>query len=141
MYLLDTNVISEHRKAPAGKADANLVEWMASHPAAVLFISVVSIKEIELGVALLERRDGPQGEILRSWFERRVLPAFADGRILPVTLEIARRCCKLHVPNPRPELDAFIAATALVHNLTVVSRNTADFALLGVKLLNPWEPQ
>ena len=137
MYLLDTNVISELRKAYAGKADANVVAWADSVYAHDLFISVMSIQEIEIGVQRIERRDATQGRVLRRWLEERVLAAFAD-RILPVDLTVARAAAELHVPNPRPVHDALIAATGRIHHLTIVTRNTADFEATGVQLINPW---
>ena len=137
MYLLDTNVVSELRKAKSGKADAGVIAWAAGIPASELFLSAISVLELEMGVLLVERRDAAQGTVLRSWLDRHVLPAFAD-RILPVDAAVARRCARLHVPDPRAERDALIAATALVHELTVVTRNVSDFEATGVRLLNPW---
>ncbi len=138
MYLLDANVISELRKARAGKADRNVAEWASRVPVAQLFVSVIAIQEIEIGVLLSERRDPPQGKLLRVWLEAHVLRAFAD-RILPVDMDVARRSAELHVPNPRPVRDALIAATALVHGMTIVTRNVADFEPTGARILNPWE--
>jgi hypothetical protein len=89
-------------------------------------------------VLLVERRDRAQGKILRTWLEARVLPAFED-RILPIDTAVVRRCAPLHVPDPHTDRDALIAATALVHGLTVVTRNSSDFRRTGVKLVNPWE--
>lgn len=137
MYLLDTNVVSELRKAKAGKADRNVTAWAASVPASGLFLSAISILELETGILLVERRDPAQGAVLRAWVDDHVLPAFA-GRVLPVDTVVAQRCARLHVPDPRSDRDALIAATALVHGLTVVTRNVADFAPTGVALLNPW---
>ncbi len=137
MYLLDTNVISELRKAKSGKADKNVVAWSSSVPVTSLFISVISILELETGVLLVERRDSAQGAVLRSWINAQVLPAFAD-RILPVDTVVAQRCAQLHVPDPRSDRDAIIAATALVHGMTVVTRNVDDFESTGVEILNPW---
>ena len=137
MYLLDTNVVSELRKAKSGKADAGVIAWAAGLHASELFFSAISVLELEMGVLLVERRDAAQGVVLRSWLDKHVLPAFAE-RILPVDTAVARRCARLHVPNPRAERDALIAATALVRNLTVVTRNVGDFAATGVRLLNPW---
>jgi len=136
-YLLDTNVVSELRKAKAGKADPAVAAWAATVPAASLFLSVVTVQELEIGVLLVERRDAPQGRVLRAWLEDYVLPAFAD-RILPVDVAVARRSATLHVPDPRPVRDALIAATALVHGLSVATRNIADFELTGVPVVNPW---
>jgi len=138
MYLLDTNVVSELRKASAGKADADVTSWAKSVPAGSLFLSVISILELERGVLLNERRDSPQGATLREWLDHHVLPAF-HGRILPVDIAVAQRCAALHVSDPRSERDAIIAATALVHEMTVVTRNVADFRATPVQLFNPWD--
>lgn len=138
MYLLDTNVISELRKVRAGRADARVATWADSVEANDLYLSVITLQEIAIGVLLAERRDPEQGAILRAWFEYQVLPAF-DGRVLHVDSTIALRSAQLHVPDPHPVRDGLIAATALVHGFTVVTRNTADFASTGVALINPWE--
>ena len=137
MYILDTNVVSELRKAHGGSANAGVVAWAAGLPSAGFFLSVVTVLELELGVLLIERRDPSQAMHLRAWLDNRVLPAFAD-RILPIDESVARRCASLHVPNPRPERDALIAATALTHGMTVVTRNVNDFDSLGVPVVNPW---
>ncbi len=136
-HLLDTNVVSELRRVKAGKADPRVTAWAESVPVASLFLSVITMLELEMGVLLIERRDPAQGAILRAWFDGQVLPAFS-GRILAVDTAVAHRCAKLHVPDPRPERDALIAATALTHSLTVVTRNVADFEPTGVGTLNPW---
>jgi len=137
MYLLDTNVVSELRKAKTGKADKNVVSWAANVSSPCLFLSVITILELETGIQLLERRDPSQGSQLRAWLEGQVLPAFSD-RILPIDVLVAKRCANLHVPDQRSDRDALIAATALVHGMTVVTRNIADFQPTGVVLLNPW---
>lgn len=137
MFLLDTNVISELRKAGDGRADANVTRWLASVDAESLFLSVITLFELELGVLRLEKRDAAQGARLRRWMDTRVLPEFST-RILQVDRAVALRCALLHVPDPRSQHDAYIAATALVHGMTVVTRNEEDFAPMGVPMLNPW---
>lgn len=138
MFLLDTNVISELRKIRAGKADENVARWAGSLDTATLFVSVITVYELELGVLLAERRDRSQGATLRSWLDRRVMPAFRD-RILPVDEAVGRRAALCHVPDPHPINDALIAATALVHGMIVATRNTADFERTGARVLNPWD--
>jgi hypothetical protein len=139
MFILDTNVVSELRKAKHGKADANVSAWAASVPVGSLHLSAITILELETGVLLVERRDTKQGQLLRSWLDDQVMPTFHD-RILPIDAVVAQRCAQLHVPAPHAERDALIAATALVHGMTVVTRNVADFAPTGVSTLNPWLP-
>ncbi len=137
MFLIDTNVVSELRKAGDGRADAAVVAWCAQQSAATLFVSALTLMELEIGVLRMVRRDPAQGALLRRWMDERVVPEFAD-RTLPVDAAVALRCARLHVPDPRSERDALIAATALVHALTVVTRNVADFAAAGVPLVDPW---
>jgi toxin FitB len=137
MYLLDTNVISELRKAKSGKADNNVVAWANTISANRLFLSVITILEIEIGVLLVERRDPAQGASLRSWLNAQVLPSFAE-RVLCFDTAVAQRCAKLHVPDRRSDRDSIIAATALVHGMTIVTRNVDDFNSTGVDILNPW---
>jgi len=137
MFVLDTNVVSELRKVRAGKADRNVAAWAARVTTASLYLSVITVLELELGIRLLERRDSKQGALMRTWMEGHVMTAFA-GRVLPIDTPIAVQCAQLHVPDPRAERDALIAATALVHGMTIVTRNTADFAPMGVALLDPW---
>lgn len=139
MFLLDTNVISELRKAKTDRIDKNVATWANHVSTATLFVSVITLLELELGVLLLERRDAPQGAILRIWFNDHVLPAFS-GRTLEINTAVARRCAALHVPNRRSDRDALIAATALVHGMTVITRNVSDFAPTGVEIVNPWLP-
>ncbi|HLS69093.1 MAG TPA: type II toxin-antitoxin system VapC family toxin [Kiloniellales bacterium] len=140
MYVLDTNVVSELRKVRLGKADLNLAAWSETVDAAALFISVITILELEQGVVGIERKDAARGAILRSWLDQQVLPEFA-GRILPVDTAVAQRCARLHVPDKRGERDTLIAATALVHGMVVVTRNVADFEPTGVQTINPWSKQ
>lgn len=138
MYLLDTNVISELRTSRARRADPNVMAWANSVATTDLFLSVISVLEIEIGVLRYERRDPSQGATLRSWLDGQVLPTFA-GRILPIDANIARACARFHVPNPLPDRDAFIAATAQVNRKIVVTRNVSDFAPTGVEIINPWD--
>ncbi|ELP2195240.1 type II toxin-antitoxin system VapC family toxin [Salmonella enterica subsp. enterica serovar Champaign] len=137
MYILDTNVVSELRKARTGKIDTNVATWAESMEASDLFISSITIMELELGILSVERRDAMQGSLLRSWFEQHVLPEFS-GRTLPVDTAVALRCARLHVPDKRGERDALIASTALVHGMTIVTRNVVDFEPTGVSIINPW---
>jgi toxin FitB len=140
VFLLDTNVISELRKVRAGTADPQVARWAKQSEATQLFLSVITIQELEIGVLRMERRDAKQGRLLRIWLDQHVLPAF-EGRILSIDTAISIRSATLSVPDPLPVRDGFIAATALVHQMTVVTRNTTDFAASGVKLLNPWSAQ
>lgn len=139
MFLLDTNVVSELRKVRSGKADHNVARWADSVDAATMFVSVITIQELEIGTLLAERKDAHKGAILRAWMNQHVMPAFA-GRILPVDTAVAQRSATLHIPEPRPISDALIAATALVHGLSVVTRNVSDFEPVGVAFINPWQP-
>jgi hypothetical protein len=138
MYVLDTNVVSEIFKKNSRRANPDVIAWARGIPAINQFLSAVTLFELEMGVLLMERRDPRQGKMLRTWLEDRVLPAF-HNRVLAVDSEVARRCAALHVPNPRSYRDSLIAATALTHGMTVVTRNTGDFEATGVALLNPWE--
>lgn len=140
MYLVDTNVISEFRKILIGKADQNVSAWAKDKRTSTLFLSAMTCFELEYGALLLERRDVRQGRVLRSWLDHQIRVVFA-GRILPVDAMIARLSASLHVPDPRPERDAMIAATGLIHRMTVVTRDIADFKSMGVPVINPWEPQ
>lgn len=135
MYLLDTNVISALRRPD--RLPPEVAGWADNADADEFYISAISILEIEQGILAKERIDPATGEILRSWFRKDVLSAF-DDRIIPIDTDIALRCAALHVPDPQPERDGLIAATALVHSLTIVTRNVADFEKTGVGLLNPW---
>jgi predicted nucleic acid-binding protein len=136
MYILDTNVVSELRKAK--KADPNVRNWAHTLPAGSLYLSVISILELELGVLIMERRDKKQGGILRAWMDGHVLPTFA-GRVLAIDTAVAQRSAAFHVPDPRSDRDALIAATALVHDMTVVTRNVNHFQPMGVTVINPWQ--
>ncbi|WBA81518.1 type II toxin-antitoxin system VapC family toxin [Endozoicomonas sp. GU-1] len=138
MYLLDTNVVSELRKCSTGKGNASVGNWARTVTPNELYLSAITILEIEMGILLKQRKDPKQGAILRQWLNQKMLPAF-EGRILPLDTTIALACAQLHIPDPKSERDAMIAATAITHQLTVVTRNIDDFKHTGVKLLNPWE--
>lgn len=137
-FLLDTNVISELRKAGDGRADTNVTAWVAAQDATTFLISAITILDLERGVLSVQRRDPKQGGRLRKWLDDHVRPQFA-GRILPIDDAIATRCAQLHIPDRRNEADALIAATALVHNLSVVTRNVKDFHETGVVVIDPWQ--
>ena len=136
MFVLDTNVVSQLRRPE--RADPKVVAWALSMPVVSFFLSAITVLELELGALLMERRDKAQGLVLRSWIDEQIMPRF-EGRVLAIDAAVAQRCARLHVPNPRAERDALIAATALVHGMTVVTRNSADFESTGVRILNPWE--
>jgi toxin FitB len=138
MFLLDTNVVSELRKVRLGRAHARVAHWADTVDAAALFVSAVTVLELEIGVLLMERKDERQGRLMRTWLDDHVRPAF-HHRILVIDEAVALQCARLHIPDPRPERDALIAATALVRGMTVVTRNVEDFAGTGASVLNPWE--
>jgi predicted nucleic acid-binding protein len=136
MFLIDTNVISELRKRD--RAEPRVLAWADQSNEADFRLSCITLLEVRYGALLIQRRDPIQGNLMLAWFARDIVGAFA-GRILPIDESVAIACAALHVPDPKPDRDAYIAATALVHDLTVVTRNTRDFTGTGVKLFNPWE--
>lgn len=140
MMVLDTNVVSELRKVGDGRADPNLVAWLTDKDAGQFYLSVISLMELEIGILRIARKDDVKGALLRRWMEERVRPTFA-GRVLEIDEAVALRCAHLHVPDPRSERDALIAATALEHGMSIVTRNVKDFTPTGVPLINPWEPR
>jgi len=135
MYVLDTNVISELRHGKPQQSAA-VRAWAATVPASTLFMSAVTLLELEKGVLALERRTPPQGSALRTWLIG-VRTAF-EGRILPFGDSAAVLCAAMHIPNPKPDRDAMIAATAAEHSMTLVTRNVADFEGTGVRVFNPF---
>ena len=135
MYLLDTNVISELRHGKPKQSPA-VRHWAADKEMSRLFLSAITVLELEKGVQALEQKKPSQGSALRDWLDR-VKTAFAD-RILPFTEDTAIICAALHFPSPNPERDAMVAAIALQHRMTLVTRNTVDFENTGVGLINPF---
>ena len=135
MFLLDTNVLWEVRRLD--RTDPGVAAWADALDPSDLFLSAITILEIEIGTLMIGGRDQAQGTMFRAWMDNKVLPAF-EGRILPVDTAVAQACARLHVPNPKAERDALIAATALVHRLKLATRNVADFQPMGVGLINPW---
>lgn len=136
-YLLDTNVVSELRKVGDGKADLNVTTWLGAKDSRDLYISAITILELERGILSIQRRDIEQGSRLRTWMDSRVRPEFAE-RMISIDEAIATRCAHLHIPDRRNEADALIAATAIVHGLVVVTRNIHDFQGTGVVIVDPW---
>ena len=136
MFILDTNVVSELRRRT--KADRKVAAWAKVIPLSQMFLSVITSLELEKGTLLMERKDVRQGQQLRTWLDDQVMARF-DGRILSIDAVDAKRTARLHVPSPGSERDTMIAATALVHRMTVVTRNVADFSASGVTILNPWD--
>jgi len=135
MFLLDTNVVSELRR-PA-KAHPEVLAWARAQSADAFHLSAISILEIRIGILRVALKDATQAGILAAWLDG-ILNTFS-GRILPVDAAVALRCAEMHVPDPRGDRDALIAASALEHRLTVVTRNVADFEALGVPLFIPWK--
>jgi predicted nucleic acid-binding protein len=131
MFILDTNVVSELRKIGDGRADAAVTAWVSSIHVGKCYIAAVSLMELEIGILRVERRDATQGAALRRWMSLHVLPTFAD-RTCAFDAKVALECARLPVPDPRSERDSWIAATALVQGMTVVTRNVADVAATGV---------
>ncbi len=136
MFILDTNIISELRQGKANPS-SEVRAWASRHPVAQLYLSAISVLELEHGVMLLERRSPPQGGALRVWLDG--LRQSFSGRILPFNHRTATLCAATHVPNPRSERDAMIAATALEHGFGVATRNVSDFRGTGVVVVNPFD--
>ena len=134
-WLLDTNIISELRKGI--RANDRVRAWRQSIRQASLHLSVLTLLEVRRGIVLLERRDPQSAAHLAQWFRR--LKGEYRGRILPVTLHIAEVCSGLSPDQPLPAIDGLLAATAKAHDLTIATRNVADFARSGVPVENPFE--
>ena len=138
MYLLDTNIVSELRKLETGKIHPQVYRWIKSNGFTHTYISAVTLVEIQTGILSLARKDKAQAASLDNWFTNRLLPAYRT-RTLSVDTEVALICAQLHIPTKRPINDAYIAATAIAHNLTLVTRNVRDFQGLPLMLENPFE--
>jgi predicted nucleic acid-binding protein len=137
-FILDTNVISEFRKAASGRCHPCVKDWGENVDPEEMYLSVITIMELEVGYLSLRRRDQRQAAHVKAWISDYIPRVFGD-RILVLDDAVALVCAGLHVPDKRPERDAIIAATALHYDLTVVTRNIRDFTGTGVRLLNPWE--
>lgn len=140
MYLLDTNIISESRKLGTAKVDPHAANWFAVVDVETTFVSAMTIFELERGVKQMERRDTVQGAVLRRWFDDQIMTSY-EHRTLPLSRDVALICAGLHIPDPKSERDAWIAATAINAELTLVSRNVGDFANMDVSLINPFQQQ
>ena len=137
MYLIDTNIISEMRKIRHRKADPKLTAWVNSINSSLFYTSIVVMMELQRGVMGKHRTDPEQGKRLQQWFDISVKAIF-DKRVLYINDHIAEVCAGLHVPNPKPENDAWIAATAIANGLTLVTRNVSDFDGIAVDIINPF---
>ena len=138
MYLLDTNIVSELRKLETGKIHPQVYRWIKSNGFTHTYISAVTLAEIQTGILSLARKDKAQAASLDNWFTNRLLPAYRT-KTLPVDTKVALIYAQLNVPNKRPINDAYIAATAIAHNLKLVTRNIQDFQGMPITLENPFE--
>ena len=133
-YLLDTNVISEVRRTSPNPGVAAWFEQAASED---LFLSVLVVGEIRQGIERLRSRDPEQANVFEAWLE--LLHRDFQDRVLPVSAEVAEAWGRLNAPSPLPVIDGLLGATALVHGLTFVTRDTSPLAETGVPVLDPWE--
>jgi toxin FitB len=140
MFLLDTNIISESRKLGTSRIDPRAAHWFAQVDVETSFISAMTLFELERGVGQMERRDTKQGSALRRWLDDQIMTTY-ENRTLPLSRDVALICAGLHIPDPKSERDAWIAATAIDAGLALVSRNIGDFANMGVRLINPFDGQ
>ena len=138
MYLLDTNILSEFYKLANNKIDLNVRAWLATINPSETMISAVSLSEIQTGILLKARKDKIQAQYLTQWFEQKLIPVYRD-RTLAITADIALLAAQFHIPNKMDINDAYIAATAKQHKLTLVTRNVKDFEKLKLDLINPFE--
>lgn len=137
MYLLDTNIISEIRKINLKTANIGVTQWAENNHKDLMYISVISLFELEKGVLNLERKDAQQGKIYRDWLDNKVKPTF-ENRILSITPQTVLICAKMHIPDKKSITDSLIAATAIENHLTVITRNEKDFLTTGAKIFNPF---
>ena len=138
MFLIDTNVLSELRLLHDHRADRNVAAWASRHDPDTFFLSAMTVMEAEIGIRRMEWRDPRQGRVLRDWMTGVILPRY-DNRILTIDARVAALAATFHVPNPAPFADSLIAATAIIHGMTIVTRNVRDFVFPGVAVLNPWD--
>lgn len=136
MFLLDTDVVSALRAS--AEKDAKLVEWADQQQVFNLYISAISILELKLAILEKRKNNSAHGEKLNTWLQQQVLPAF-KGRIVAFDGEMAEYCAALHVPNPKSERDAMIAATCIVNNMSLVTGKPADYRHIKINTINPWE--
>jgi len=134
-WLVDTNVISEARKG--SNCDPHVADWLARQAGELHYISAISMMEVKLGIELAQNRNPEFAAVLEAWYETKLKARF-QGKVLQVDLEVAEVCARLHAVRTRSFRDSLIGATALLHDLRLVTRNVKDFQGMGVSLVNPW---